>query len=243
MAIGYSLGGLIKRLGTSAFLDVGKGTGQVAAGDDSRIIGALQKANNLDDLANIEQARKNLGVFPNRGSLAQMDLNDVDGNFYGIWLQSGAVPSNGHYPTSQAGSLAVYSNGGKGCTQVYYPYNNNEVFFIRNNKGGAATWTPWTHYYGGRDKNTSSPGTGGWWKCGDTGFMLQWGTRSRVGEWNTQVNFPVKFPNTCSTVVASLNFSGQPGGRNIAVFNVNTSGFTCYMAEEERQIMWMAIGR
>lgn len=43
MAIGYSLGGLIKKLGAAAFLNVGKSSGQVAAGDDSRIVGAASK--------------------------------------------------------------------------------------------------------------------------------------------------------------------------------------------------------
>lgn len=49
-------------LGDSAGLDVGTTAGTVAAGNDSRIVGALQKAANLSDLADAEDARENLDL-------------------------------------------------------------------------------------------------------------------------------------------------------------------------------------
>lgn len=49
-------------LGNSATRDVGTEAGTVAAGDDSRITGALQKESNLSDLTNAESARENLGL-------------------------------------------------------------------------------------------------------------------------------------------------------------------------------------
>ncbi|WP_375460578.1 hypothetical protein [uncultured Enterovirga sp.] len=49
-------------LGGVAALNVGTGTGTVAAGDDSRITGASQKASNLSDLASATTARTNLGL-------------------------------------------------------------------------------------------------------------------------------------------------------------------------------------
>lgn len=49
-------------LGGAAVLDVGTSTGTVAAGDDSRITGAAQKASNLSDLASAPTARTNLGL-------------------------------------------------------------------------------------------------------------------------------------------------------------------------------------
>lgn len=51
-------------LGDSASRDVGTTAGTVAAGDDSRITGALQKASNLSDLVSPASARSNLGVPP-----------------------------------------------------------------------------------------------------------------------------------------------------------------------------------
>jgi hypothetical protein len=52
----------VSGLGGAALLAVGTTTGTVAAGDDSRITGAAQKASNLSDLANASTARTNLGV-------------------------------------------------------------------------------------------------------------------------------------------------------------------------------------
>ncbi|WP_103072996.1 phage tail-collar fiber domain-containing protein [Raoultella ornithinolytica] len=49
-------------LGNSATRDVGTEAGTVAAGDDSRITGALQKESNLSDLTDVESARENLGL-------------------------------------------------------------------------------------------------------------------------------------------------------------------------------------
>lgn len=49
-------------LGDSATLSVGTGVGTVAAGNDSRITGALQSANNLSDLASASTARTSLGL-------------------------------------------------------------------------------------------------------------------------------------------------------------------------------------
>lgn len=49
-------------LGNSATRDVGTTEGTVAAGDDLRITGALQKESNLSDLTNAESARENLGL-------------------------------------------------------------------------------------------------------------------------------------------------------------------------------------
>ncbi|WP_163922180.1 phage tail-collar fiber domain-containing protein [Raoultella planticola] len=49
-------------LGDSATRDVGTTAGTVAAGDDSRIAGALQKDKNLSDLSNPSEALKSLGL-------------------------------------------------------------------------------------------------------------------------------------------------------------------------------------
>lgn len=62
-------------LGNSATRDVGTVAGMVAAGDDSRITGALQKESNLSDLTDVESARENLGM--NRDGEGFKDIVDA----------------------------------------------------------------------------------------------------------------------------------------------------------------------
>lgn len=64
-----------KNLGlkSAALLDVGKTANTVAAGDDMRIVNALQKGMDLSDLSDKARARTNLGL----GDLATLNFNDV----------------------------------------------------------------------------------------------------------------------------------------------------------------------
>lgn len=62
-------------LGEAAKLDVGMAAGTVASGDDSRITGALQKANNLYELTNKSDARANLGL----GTVATKNVGNSAG--------------------------------------------------------------------------------------------------------------------------------------------------------------------
>ena len=62
-------------LGNSATRDVGTTEGTVAAGDDSRITGALQKESNLSDLTDTAEARENLEL----GNSATRDVGTTEG--------------------------------------------------------------------------------------------------------------------------------------------------------------------
>lgn len=154
MAKGWSFDSLVKALKGGAFLNVGKTKETVAAGDDSRIVNALQKGNNLSDVANAEAARTNLGVYANRGRLGKTNLNTLFAdNAAGVWNQGldENIEEGNNYPVAYAGSLLILPNltWEKGASQVYYPYHNRDVFFIRTTNGGTSSWSPWSTYESG----------------------------------------------------------------------------------------------
>ena len=62
MAKGWSFGALVKALKGAAFLDIGTVANSVAAGNDSRIVGAVQKSKNLNDLTDYAAARNQISA-------------------------------------------------------------------------------------------------------------------------------------------------------------------------------------
>ncbi len=101
------------------------------------------------------------------------------------------------------------------------------------------------------NKNTALKSANGWWKCGDTGIIYQWGVL--LGSDNYLANFPISFPNACSTVVATTDGrrkSSSPifdrcfvevGDITAVSFTATTIGAlnTDFRA---RAVHWMAIG-
>lgn len=83
----------------AALLDVGTKAGTVAAGDDERITGALQKGNNLSDLVDKVKSRTNLGL----GSMATQNADAV--NITGGKASLSTVSTAGNI--SSGGNLTV----------------------------------------------------------------------------------------------------------------------------------------
>lgn len=49
-------------------------------------------------------------------------------------------------------------------------------------------------------KNTANKAANGWWKCGDTGIIYQWGFINESPADDYQITFPIAFPNVCTVV-------------------------------------------
>ncbi|WP_414163849.1 pyocin knob domain-containing S74 family peptidase [Superficieibacter sp. BNK-5] len=85
-----------------------------------------------------------------RGSLGVNNLNEINGTLDGFWTQgatSNAIASR-NYPEQIAGSLLVMqnaTNNAAGCTQMYFPHNNNNCYVRTGiaNASGISSWSTW----------------------------------------------------------------------------------------------------
>ena len=131
----------------------------------------------------------------------------------------------GYFRISGTGDLSaqgnIYSDGGaiyEMGQRVYSPNNRQPV-----------------------NTNTANLG-GGWWRCGDTGMIKQWGYVNKGSRGWSTVNFPIPFPNACANVqVTVIN-----GGAGTFVDNfgtaqiINNIGFTC--GQDSNGSYWEATG-
>ncbi|EMH6405588.1 gp53-like domain-containing protein [Providencia rettgeri] len=69
-------------------------------------------------------------------------------------------------------------------------------------------------------KNTTSKQVNGWWRCADTGLVIQWG----VFNAGSSVSFPIAF-NNCYIINASL-IGSISNSDSVAIPNYNNLGFS-----------------
>ncbi|HEF7263987.1 TPA: hypothetical protein SAZ36_000765 [Yersinia enterocolitica] len=95
-------------LGGAALLNVGTTAGTVAAGNDNRITGALQKANNLSEIAAAGSVAQ---------AAAQANIGLTASKFSGRLLNTQTFTSTGTYtPTAGTGYIIVEAVGGGGAS-------------------------------------------------------------------------------------------------------------------------------
>ncbi|MET3481528.1 hypothetical protein [Methylobacterium sp. 1973] len=104
-------------LGGAAVLNVGTAAGTVAAGNDSRIVGALQSANNLSDLASASTARSNLGAAT-RGT--NSDITSLTGLTTPLSVGQGGTGGN-TAATARSGIGAAASGANTDITSLSGP--------------------------------------------------------------------------------------------------------------------------
>ncbi|HHR0960739.1 TPA: phage tail protein [Klebsiella oxytoca] len=150
-------------LGNSATRDVGTTEGTVAAGDDSRITGALQKENNLSDLSDTSEALKALGL--NSDGMAYKTI--VDAIFYVGIIISGEKSPAERFPWQKWTDLSetfadrVVRIGSQygvtgGSNKVKIEADNLPPHWHRSgDRSPGATWDPTTTH--GTDNQKSGP--------------------------------------------------------------------------------------
>lgn len=100
--------------------------------------------------SDFDQALVNLNAAKfQRNSLGASDnLNSFDGTNPGFFYcaTNAAATIANNYPVTQAGSLLVQRNGANGvggCTQMYFPYNSNDIYVRTFYYGSPGSWSDW----------------------------------------------------------------------------------------------------
>ncbi|MDC9593494.1 phage tail protein [Xenorhabdus sp. IM139775] len=163
-------------------------------------------------------------------------------NVSGITKLSNAVDSNSE--TQSATSRAVKSANDNANNRLEKSQNGADIpnpsEFVKN-LGLAGTV----------DKNTSGAAQNGWWKCGDTGLMFQWGyTDNMLAESSETIKFPLEFPHRCFGGLATPSYTHASGDNSSAYFfNLNDGQhavITCDQGagapDDGTYIFWWAVG-
>ncbi|WP_350306837.1 gp53-like domain-containing protein [Photorhabdus viridis] len=96
------------------------------------------------------------------------------------------------------------------------------------------------------DRSKALLSVNGWWKCGDTGIIIQWGQELGSINQSDYRNFPISFPNACFQLVTSYS-EFDNFGFGCAAYPVSKSQFivTCRNANGalvSTVVRYLAIG-
>ncbi|MTD37812.1 hypothetical protein GIX45_04015 [Erwinia sp. CPCC 100877] len=140
----------------AALLDVGTTSGTVAAGNDSRIVNAAQRGNNLSDLTDKGAARKNLGAasesHTHNSLVSQGRKTALSGATQGSsGLQMYEAYTNG-YPIQYGNVLHMRGTGAGGEAELLLGWSGTDgataPIYVRNKRdNAAAAWSAWAMLY------------------------------------------------------------------------------------------------
>lgn len=139
--------------------------------------------------------------------------------------------TSNNFPTKSDVSVALSGKPGRQyITQIGVYQNDKSKPFMLHDDDSGIFLAPSSSVH--LDAN-------GWHRDASTGVITQWGSGNVPGSQQQRVNFPMTFPNTCTTVIAS-----DTGGGSIALSTMSkdNGGFTVRGASSTFGFNWFAIG-
>ena len=110
---------------------------------------------------------------------------------------------------------------------------------LTSNGASAPSWQT----FSGGTAQTSSNAANGWWKCNDTGVIMQWGYNAGLSPTVRTASFPIAFPNACTSVSASPYDGTVTGATYCPKIRVpSTTSFQYNSGSTDVGIYWIAIG-
>lgn len=244
----------------AALLDVGAKAGTVAAGDDARIIGAVQRTGDKIIGQLKIQAYDALRIYDEAyGAIFRRSENALH-----------IIPTNkGEGENGGLGSLRPFSldlaTGNITFSKVYTAALSvgNAVFYNDGNINGA-TWGGWLSnwlnaQFSSRDnnintratfnwvsqnfalKNVLSASNNGWFKDISSGLVIQWGYRQSASSGVETTSFNIAFPNTCLAIVATMG-TQVSNGNTVYTALVNNQGFNYKTSGGAMGFTFLALG-
>lgn len=216
-------------LGNSATLDVGAVAGTVAAGNDARITGAMQKESCGGDIPDKTRFVRNIGLEETVRQAAHIITanGDVTGS---VW---GGLLSN--WLTGQFSARDKNINARPTTDQV------SGWLKSRDDAISARATTAWVNQ-NFANKSTACLAVNGWFRDASTGFMIQWGTHPG-GSATYTVNLPQPFPNAClwalGWVAGALSYGNDDWSNSAGLLNNSQIRVT---TDHNWSTAWIAIG-
>lgn len=94
-------------------------------------------------------------------------------------------------------------------------------------------------------KNTTSKQVNGWWRCADTGMLIQWGSGETLNDSASNIEFPIPFLISCFSVTGTLSNSTQSDC--LVINNINKNSFRAVTISPggrwaKLKFSWIALG-
>ncbi|WP_235909095.1 phage tail protein [Proteus terrae] len=215
--------------------DITLTAGDVGAATPAQVNEAKTAASNAQTAANNANTNAN-GRVPNTRKVNNKPLS-AD-----ITLTAGdvgaATPAQVNEAKTAASNAQTAANNANTNANSRVP-NSRKV----NNKPLSADITLTAGDVGAGAKNTATKAVNGWWKCGDTGIVYQFGTTTADA---TTKNFPIAFPNICVGVYATYgdleSFGHGVSVKVISKTQMNIVARDAGSVARPVPVYWFAIG-